>query len=70
MTLIMSIICLLKTLNRYLWLAESLCSLNYVQPYMFQTLAENLYDHGPFYKISVISWLVLGDPSCFLACLR
>ena len=68
--LIMSIVCLLKTLNRYIRLAESLCSVNYVQPYVFQILEQNLHDHGSFYEISVISWLVLGDVSCFIACLR
>ena len=66
MMLIMSV----KTLNRYIRLAESLCSVKYVQPYMFQILEENLYDHGSFYEISVISWLVSGDVSCFLACLK
>ena len=40
MILITSVVCLLKTLNRYIFLAESLCSVNYVQPYMFQTLEE------------------------------
>ena len=66
----MFIVCFLKTLNRYIWLAESLCFVNYVQPYMFQILDENLYDCGSFYEISVISWLVSGDVCCFLACLR
>ena len=70
MMLIMSIVCLLKTLNRYIRLGESLCSVNYVQPYMFQILEENLCDHGSFYEILVISWLVSGDVSCFLACLK
>ena len=70
MMLIMCIVCLLKTLNRYIRLAESLCSVNYVQPYMFQILEENLYDYASFYEISVISWLVSGDVSSFLACLR
>ena len=70
MMLIMFIVCLLKALNRYIWLAECLCSVNYVQPYMFQILEESLYDHGSFYEISVISWLVSGDVSCFLACLK
>ena len=41
--LIMSIVCLVKTLNKFIRLAESLCSVNYVQPYMLQTLEENLY---------------------------
>ena len=70
MMLIMSIVCLLKTFIRYIRLAESPCSVNYVQPYVFQILEENLYDHGSFYEISVISWLVSGDVSCFLACPR
>ena len=61
MMLIMSIVCLLLTLDRYIRLAESLHSVNYVQPYMFQILEENLYNNGPFYEISVILWLVLGD---------
>ena len=66
----MSIVCLLKILNRYIRLAESLCSVNYVQPYMLQIHEENLYDHGSVFEISVISWLVSGDASRFLACLR
>ena len=70
MMLIMSIVCLFKALNRYVRLAESLCSVNYVQPYMFQILEENLYDYDSFYKISVISWLVSADVSCFLVCHR
>ena len=64
--LIMSI----KTLNRYIRLAESLCSVNYVQPYLFQILEENLYDYASFYKISIISWLVAADVSFFLVCLK
>ena len=44
MMLIMSVVCLLKTLNRYIRLAESLCSVNYVQTYVFQILEENLHD--------------------------
>ena len=67
--LTMSIVSLLKTLNRYIRLAKSLCSVNYVQPYMFQILEKNLYGHGSFYEISVLSWLVSGDASCSLACL-
>ena len=55
MMLIMSVVCLLKTLNRYIRLAESLCSVNYVQPDVFQILEQNLHDHGSFYEISVIS---------------
>ena len=46
--LIMSIVCLLKILNTYIRLAESLCSVNYVQPYVFQILEGNLFDHGSF----------------------
>ena len=68
--LIMSIVCLHQTLNRYIRLAESFCSVNYVQPYIFQILEENLYGYGSFYEMSVISWLILGDVICFLACLR
>ena len=70
MMLIMYIVFPLKTLNRYIRLAESLCSVKYVQPYMFQILEENLYDYSSFYEISVISWLVSADVSCFLACRR
>ena len=68
MMLIMCIFCLLKTLNRYIQLAESLCAVNYVQPYVFQIIEENLYDYGSFFKIwlfldwfqvmSVVCWLV------------
>ena len=43
MMLIMSIVCLDKTLNKFIRLAEFLCSVNYVQPYMLQTFEENLY---------------------------
>ena len=53
MMLIMPIVCLLKTLNKYIRSAESLCSVNYVQLHAFQILE------------SVISWLVLSDVSCF-----
>ena len=70
MMLIMYTVFLLKTLNRYIRLAESLYSAKYVQPYMFQILEENLYDYGSFYEISVISWLVSADVICFLACRR
>ena len=70
MMLIMYIVFPLKTLNRYIRLAESLCSVKYVQPYMFQILEENLYDYSSFYEISVISWLVSADISCLLACRR
>ena len=48
MLLIMSIVCLLKTLNRYIQLAESICSVNYVKPYVFQILEDNLYDISHF----------------------
>ena len=70
MMLIMYIFFLLKTLNRHIRLAESLYYVNYFQPYMFQILEEKLYDYGSFYEISVISWLVSADVSCFLACRR
>ena len=66
--LIMSIVCLLKTLNRHIRLAETLCSVNYVQPYVFQILEEILHDMahfrgyrlfpGWFQVMSVVSWLV------------
>ena len=47
--ILMSIVCLLKTLHRYIWLAdESLCSVNYVQLYVFQILEEYLYDMASF----------------------
>ena len=68
MMLIMSVVCLLKTLNRYIRLAESLCSVNYVQTYVFQILEENLHDManvkgyrlfpGWFQAMSVASLLV------------
>ena len=70
MMFVMSVACPLKTLNSYIRLAESLCPVNYVQAYMFQILQENLYDYSSFYKISVVSWQVLGDISCFLAYFR
>ena len=44
MMLIISIGCLLQTLNSYIRLAESLCSVNYVQPDMFQILEKKIYD--------------------------
>ena len=66
MMLIMSIVCLLKTLNRYIRLAETLCSVNYVQPYVLQILKKNLHDMahfigyrlfpGWFQVMSVVSW--------------
>ena len=72
MMLIMPIICLLKTLNRYIWLAELLCSVNYVQPYVFKILEENLEDMagfrgyrsvpGWFQVMSVAFWLVSDSP--------
>ena len=73
--LIMAIFCLAKTLSRYIQLAESLCSVNYVQRYMFQILEENLHDHGSFFEnrlflgwfkvMPVVSWLVSGNFICF-----
>ena len=48
MILIMSNVCFLKTLNRYIRLAESLYSVSYVQPYVFQIFEENLYDMAHF----------------------
>ena len=44
MMLIISVVYVLKTLDRYNWLAEYLCSVNYVQTYVFQILEENLHD--------------------------
>ena len=71
MMLIMSIVCLLKTLNRYIWLAESLCSVNYVEPYMFSILKKIYMIMAHFTKywlfldwfqvMSVVSWLVPGS---------
>ena len=74
MMVIMSIVCLIQTLNRYIRLAESLWSESHVQPYMFQILEENLYDFGEmfhfakywlflgwFQVMSVVSWLVSGN---------
>ena len=68
MMLIMSVVCLLKTLNRYIRLDETLCSVNYVQPYMLQILEKNLHDMahfrgyrlfpGWFQVMPVVSWLV------------
>ena len=66
--LIMSVVCLLKTLNRYIRLAAPICSVNYVQTGVFQVLEENLYDVAHFrgyrlfpawfHRMSVVSWLV------------
>ena len=42
--LIIPIVCLLRTFNRYMPLSESLCSVSYVHPYVFQILEENLDD--------------------------
>ena len=68
MMLTMSI---LKTLNRYIWLAETLCSVNYIQPYVFQILEEILHEMarlrgyrlfpGWFQVMSIVSWLVLDS---------
>ena len=44
MMLTMSIVSVLKTLKRVIRLAESLCSVNYMQTYVFQILEENLHD--------------------------
>ena len=44
MMLTMSIVSVLKTLKRFIRLAESLCSVNYIQTYVFQILEENLHD--------------------------
>ena len=68
MMLIMPIMCLLNTLNRYIRLAESLCSVCFMQPYVFQILEENGCDMnnfreyrsfpGWFQVMSVVSRLV------------
>ena len=42
--LIMSVVYVLKAWNRYIRLAESLCSVNCVQTYVFQIREENLHD--------------------------
>ena len=48
MMLIIPIVCLLRTFNRYMPLSESLCSVSYVHPYVFQILEENLDDMTSF----------------------
>ena len=44
----MSVVFVLKTLNRYIWLAKSLFSVNYVQIYVFQIREEDLHDMAYF----------------------
>ena len=76
MMLIMSIVCLLKTLNRYIRLDETLCSVNYVQPYVLQILEKNLHDMAHFrghqlfpswfQVLSVVSLLV-SESSCMVS---
>ena len=66
--LIMSLVCVLKTLKRYIRFAESLCSVNYVQRYVFQIREVNLHNIAHFrgYRLfpswfqvmPVVSWLV------------
>ena len=58
MMLIMSIVCLLKTLNRYIWLAESLCS--------------TMFNHicFKFLKKFMWSWFILRNIGYLLACFR
>ena len=73
MMLMMSLVCLLKTWNRYIRFSESLCSGNYGQQYVFQVLGENLHDManfrgyrlfpGWFNVMSVVSWFVSGSSS-------
>ena len=68
--MLMSVACVLKTLNKYIRLAESLCSVNYVQTYVFQILEENLNDMahfrgyrlfpGWFQLVSDSFWMVSG----------
>ena len=75
MMLIMSVDCLFKILNSYIRLGESLCYVNYVQPYVFQIHEENLHDMadfrgyrlfpGWFQVMSVVSWLVLDSSWMF-----
>ena len=66
--ILMSIVCLLNISNKYIRLAESFNSVNYVQPYVLQILEENLYDMAHFrghrlfpgwlQVIFVVFWLV------------
>ena len=72
----MSIVCLLKALNRYIRLNETRCSVDYAQPCVFQILDKNLHDMayfrgywlfpGWFQVISVVSWFV-SDSSCMFS---
>ena len=55
----MSVVFVLKTLNRYIWLAKSLFSVNYVQTYVFQIREEDL-----------MIWLISEDIGYFLAGFR
>ena len=68
MMLIMSVACLLRTLNRYIRAAESLCSVKYIQSDVFQIPEEDLCDMAGcigyrlfpdwFQLMSVVFWLV------------
>ena len=69
--IIMSIVCLIMTLSRYIRLVESLCFVNYVQPYLFQILEKRsmiwlvsedivYFLPGWFQVMPVVSWLVSG----------
>ena len=75
MMLIITTVCLLKTLNRYTRLDGTLGSVNYVQPYVLLILEKNLHDMthfrrcwlfpGWFQVVSVVSWLA-SDNSCMV----
>ena len=46
--IIVFIVYVLKTLSRYIPLTEWLCSVNYIQPHVFQFLEEISYDIAEF----------------------
>ena len=68
MMLIMPIICLLKTLNKCIRLAECFCSINYVQPYGVPNFWRKCAWYGWFQRkwlfpswfqvMPLVSWLV------------
>ena len=65
--ILMSIVCLLKTLHGYIRLAdESLCSVNYVQ-YLYDMAHFRGYQLFPgwFQVISVVSWVVSNSSWLF-----
>ena len=66
MMLVMRIIRLLKTLNRCIRLAESLCSLCIIQPYVFQILEVYAYDINNFRgRGSFPGWFQVMFPGLF-----